>query len=68
MIQPENRTVEEILLSVDADDISSISICEDGVGHAYFELWEIDEELWNRTAVWCLIVKKSYGYEVFIDI
>lgn len=60
-----DRTVRDILN--DLDDIAMVSIEENNIGHAYFGE-DIEEDILNRIAVWSLVVKRSYGFVVHIEI
>lgn len=68
IMERNDRTVRDILN--DLDDIAMVSIEENNIGHAYFgeDIEEIDEDILNRIAVWSLVVKRSYGFAVHIEI
>lgn len=67
-MERNDRTVKDILN--DLDDIAMVSIEENNIGHAYFgeDIKEIDEDILSRTVVWSLVVKRSYGFVVHIEI
>lgn len=48
------------------DDIAVVTICENNVGHAYFD--GVDPEFLNRHVLYCFVVKRSYGFEVYIEV
>ena len=66
---PKKQRVIDIL--AEFDDIGVVTITENGVGHAYFCMSDIDsipcEELESIAINW-FIVKKDYGYVVEIEI
>ena len=55
----------------DLDDIAVVSINDREVGHSYigeYDIAAIDEDILDSKAMSFFIVKKSFGYEVYIEI
>ena len=65
----DEQTVQDILN--DLDDVAVVSINDRGVGHSYigeYDIAAIDEDILDSKAMSFFIVKKSFGYEVYIEI
>lgn len=65
----DDQTVIDIL--DDLDNIALATITENGVGHAYFgegEIASIDPDILHKRVLSCLVVKKSYGYTVDLEV
>ena len=54
----------------DLNDLYSVTITEDGVGHVYFgdDIATIEEDLLFKRVLSYFIVKRSYGFEVEIEV
>lgn len=66
----DDQTVIDILDDLDNIHIALLTITENGVGHAYFEedIEYIEPELLHKRVLSCLVVKKSHGYEVNLEV
>lgn len=65
----DGQTVIDILK--DLDDIAVVTITENGVGHAYIgddDINSIDPDILSKRVVSSLVVKKSNGFEVHVEI
>lgn len=66
-----NKQQRVIDILADIDDIGVVTITENGVGHAYFSMEEIDEipcDLMESIVVTAFVVKKSYGFHVEMEV